>query len=55
MLSKEEIIDNHMLVLSSFGLSMKDEDRDLPLLFWIPKLYKCSYKQRYIAVTANNK
>jgi len=35
-LSKEEIIDNHLLVLSSCSLSMKDKDRDLPLLFWIP-------------------
>jgi len=36
-LSKAEIIDNHMSVLSSFGFSMKDEDCDLPLLYWIPK------------------
>jgi hypothetical protein len=38
-LSKEEIIDNHMSVLFSFGLFMKNED-------WIPKLHKCSYKHR---------
>ena len=37
MLSKEEIIDNHMSVLSSFGLSMRDEDCDLPFLYWIPQ------------------
>jgi len=43
-LSKQEIIDNHMTVLSSFGLSMKV---DLPLLYWIPTLHKCPYKQRY--------
>jgi hypothetical protein len=29
--SKEDIIDNHMLVLRSAGLSMKDVDYDLPL------------------------
>jgi hypothetical protein len=40
-LSKEEIIDNHMSVLSSFSLSMKDEDCVLPLLYWIPKLHMC--------------
>ena len=28
-LSKEEMIDNHMPILSSFGLSMKDEDYNL--------------------------
>ena len=32
-----------------FGLPMKDEDCDLPLLYWIPKLHKCSYRQRQIA------
>jgi hypothetical protein len=26
MLSKEKIIDNHLLVLSAFGLSVNDED-----------------------------
>jgi len=31
-LSKEEIINNHMSVLSSFGLSMKVEDCDLTVL-----------------------
>ena len=48
-LSKEEIIDNHKSVLSSFGLSMEDEDYDLPLLYWIPKFHNCPYKQRNIA------
>jgi hypothetical protein len=43
-LSKQEIIDNHMSELYSFGLSMKV---DLPLLYWIPTLHKCPYKQRY--------
>ena len=52
--SKEEIIDNHMSVLCSFGLSMKIEDCGLPLLYWIPKLYKCSYKQHYIAGAAKS-
>ena len=25
---------------------------DIPLLYWIPKLHKCPYKQRYITGTA---
>jgi hypothetical protein len=29
-LSTEKIMENHMLVLSPFGLSLKDEDYDLP-------------------------
>ena len=50
--SKEEIIDNRMSVLSSAGLSMKDVDYDLPLLYCIPKLHKCPYKQRYMITGA---
>ena len=51
-LSKEEITDNHRSVLSSFGISIKDDDCDLPSLYWIPKLHKCPYKQRFIAGSA---
>jgi hypothetical protein len=36
-LIQEKIIDHHLLVLSSFDLSVKDEDCDLPLLYWISK------------------
>jgi hypothetical protein len=31
---------------------MKDEDCDLPLLYWTSKLHKCPSKQRYIAGVA---
>jgi hypothetical protein len=48
-LSKEEVIDNHMSVLSRFGLSMKDGDYDIHLLYRILKLHKYLYKQRNIA------
>ena len=51
-LSKEEIIDNHKSVLASFGLFTKAVDCDLPSLYWIPKLHKCPYKQRFIAGSA---
>ena len=43
MLSKREIVDHHMSVLSSFGLSMTDEEYDLPSLYRILKLHKCQY------------
>ena len=39
-------------MLSSFGISIKDDDCDLPSLYWIPKLHKCPYKQRFIAGSA---
>ena len=51
-LSKEEILENHKSVLSSFGISVKDEDLELPSLYWLPKLHKSPYKQRYIAGSA---
>ena len=50
--TKEEILDNHRSVLCSFGISIKDEELDLPSLYWIPKLHKGPYKQRYIAGSA---
>jgi hypothetical protein len=30
----------------------KDEELDLPSLYWIPKFHKCAFKQRYIAGSA---
>jgi hypothetical protein len=32
----DEILDNHRSVLCSFGISTKDEELDLPSLYWIP-------------------
>jgi hypothetical protein len=48
-LTKEEILDNHRSGLCSFGISTKDEEMHLPSLYWIPKLHKCPFKQRYVA------
>ena len=47
--TKEEILVNHRSVLTSFGVNTQDENVDLPSLYWIPKLHKDPYKQRYIA------
>ena len=46
-LTKEEILDNRS-VLCSLGISTKDEELDLPSLYWIPKLHKCPYKHHSI-------
>ena len=51
-LSYEEIVENHKSVLSSFGLSTKDDDCDLPSMYWISKLHKNPYKQRHISGSA---
>jgi len=40
-LSKDEILSNRKPVISSFGLSVKDDYVDLPSLYWIPNLHKC--------------
>jgi len=53
-LSKDEILSNHKSEISSFGLSIKDHYIDLPSLYWILKLHKCPYKQRYIAGSAKS-
>ena len=50
--TKDEIIDNHMSVISSYGISFPKDDCDLPSLYWIPKLHKSPYKQRFIAGSA---
>ena len=44
--------DDHRSVLCSFGISANEEELDLPPLYWIPKLHKCAFKQRYIAGSA---
>ena len=52
-MSKEEIQQNHNSVRLTFGISLPEEDIDLPKLYWIPKLHKNPpYKQRYIAGSA---
>ena len=47
--SKDDILSNHSSVLRSFGIPDSGEDSDLPCLYWIPKLHKNPYKQRFIA------
>ena len=47
--SKDEILANHRSVLSSSNIDTVGKDPDLPLLYWIPKLHKDPYKQRFIA------
>jgi len=49
---KVEILSNHKSVISTFGLSIKDDYVDLTSLYWKPKLHKCPYKERYIAASA---
>ena len=43
-LSREEFLQTHNSVMISFGISLSDEDLDIPKLNWIRKLHKTSYK-----------
>ena len=52
VMSMDEILQNHYSVMLTFGISLPEEDIDLPKLYLIPKLHKNSYKQRYIAGSA---
>ena len=49
--SREEFLQNLYSVMVSFGISLSDEDLELPKLCWIPKLHKNPYK-RYITGSA---
>ena len=51
-MSKEEILQNHHSVILTFGISLPEKDIDLSKVYWIPKLHKNLYKQRYIAGSA---
>ena len=46
-MSKGEILQNHHSVMLTFGISLPEEDIDLPKLYWIPKQHKNPYKQSY--------
>ena len=50
--TKDEILQNHKSVLS-FGINIKENEENLPSLYWIPKLHKTPYRERYIAGSSN--
>ena len=45
MLTEEDILDNHKLVIPFGGISINDEKMDVG---WKPILHKCSHKQRFV-------
>ena len=47
--TKDEILRNHLSVLNTFNIPKNQDQFELPYLYWIPKLHKNPYKQRYIA------
>ena len=51
-MSNDEILQHRHSVMMTFGISLPDEDTDLPKLYRIPKLHKNPYKQRCFAGSA---
>jgi hypothetical protein len=45
---KDEILANHRSFMTSLNIPSGNESEDLPYLYWIPKLHKTPYKERYI-------
>ena len=45
---KDEILANHRSFMTSLNIPSGKESEDLPYLYWIPKLHKTPYKERYI-------
>jgi hypothetical protein len=46
---KDEILANHRSFMTSLNIPSGKESEDLPYLYWILKLHKTPYKERYIA------
>jgi hypothetical protein len=40
--------------MTSLNIPSGKESQDLPYLYWIPKLHKTPYKERYIAGSIDN-
>jgi hypothetical protein len=53
--SKDEILQNHASVLNTLNIPVyAGDDYELLYLYWIPKLHKTPYKQRFIAGLKKN-
>ena len=46
---KDEILANHRSFMTYLNIPSGKESEDLPYLYWIPKLHKTPYKEKYIA------
>ena len=47
--SFHEILKSHCKFIESVGLEMSEKDKNLPYLYWTPKLHKVPFKHRFIA------
>ena len=47
--SFDEILKSHCKFIESVGSEMSEEDKNLPYLYWTPKLHKIPFKDRFIS------
>ena len=47
--SFDDILRTHANFVNSMGLEMSEEDKNVPYLYWTPKLQKTPFKRRFIA------
>ena len=45
----DEIMRGTTVLKNSFNISLQQEQRTLPQIYWTPKLHKTPYKARFIA------
>ena len=49
--SKEEIIDENQVYSEKLGYTLSEKEKDLPTMYWIPKMHKNLIKHRFIVAS----
>ena len=49
--SKDEIIDDNRVYSEKLGFNLSEKERDLPTMYWIPKMHKNPIKHRFIVAS----
>ena len=50
-ISKENIIENNIKYCKKFGLNVTEGQKDLPIMYWLPKMHKTPIGARYIVAS----
>ncbi len=48
-ITANDIVNEHIQILSTYGITINKDNHDLPVLYWTAKLHKSPYKSRFIA------
>lgn len=49
--SKDEIIDDNRIYSEKLGYKLSEKEKDLPTMYWIPKMHKNPVKHRFIVAS----